>query len=228
METNFDFLTRLKERQSSTSSEQRWLEERMKSIGASDAAAVIGQSPYMTNEQLWELKTRRRQPKDLSENPFIQYGKSAEPHLRALFSLNFPQYEVIYDQYGIVRNPDYLFISATLDGVLVDRETRSRGVLEIKTTEIMRSGQWDDWNGKIPQHYYIQCLHQLLASDGDFVILMAQIRWRKGDDLNITIRHYQINRADVAEDLKNLLKSEIEFWECVSQDKRPNMRLPQI
>ncbi len=207
--------------------EAQWLEERYSGIGASEAAAVMGMSPHTSNERLWEIKTRRATPPDISASPFVKYGKAAEPYLIELFALDFPEYTTHYESFQIIRNPDYPFIFATLDGELRDR-AGNEGVLEIKTTEIMNPGQWAQWDGRIPQHYYIQVLHQLLATGYTFAILKAQIRYRTGGDLNITTRHYRINRSDVTEDMDALLKEEIAFWECVTQDRRPNIKLPPI
>ena len=210
-----------------TPTEKSWLQERLDGIGASDAAAILGLSPYMSNERLWEIKTRRVVPDDISHSPFVQYGKTAEKHLRELFALDFPEYTVGYRDFDIVRNPDYPFIFATLDGRLTGSDDRN-GVLEIKTTEIMQPGQWDKWKDRIPDNYYIQVLHQLLATGWDFAVLKAQIKWRKDDEINLTTRHYHIERGLVADDIGYLLVEEIKFWENVQQDRRPNTKLPPI
>ena len=36
-----------------------WLKQRSSRIGGSDAAAVLGKSPWKTNQRLWEEKTGR-------------------------------------------------------------------------------------------------------------------------------------------------------------------------
>lgn len=33
-----------------------WLASRLNGIGASEAAAIVGMSPYMSNIELWEIK----------------------------------------------------------------------------------------------------------------------------------------------------------------------------
>jgi len=205
-----------------------WIKARINGIGASEAAAVVGMSPYKTNIQLWEEKTGRRKAEDISNKSYVKYGTEAEKHLRALFALDFPQYQVGYDQFGMMRNnPDYPFAFATLDGDLTDGKGR-RGVLEIKTTEIMRSGQWDEWKDKVPQHYYIQLMHQLLATGYDFSVLKAQIKaWRNGE-LSAYIRHYFIERSDVEEDINWLAEREKVFWNCVQNDIKPAFILPEI
>ncbi len=39
--------------------EEQWHAERVKHIGGSECAAIIGRSPYMTNVELWEIKTEK-------------------------------------------------------------------------------------------------------------------------------------------------------------------------
>lgn len=207
-----------------------WLKARISGIGASEAACVVGLSPYKTNVQLWEEKTGRKIAPDISDKPYVQYGNEAEKHLRALFALDFPQYQVDYDEFALIsNNPDFPFAFATLDGELTEIATKRKGVLEIKTTEIMRGGQWKEWENQIPQHYYIQVLHQLLATGYDFAVLKAQIKYTdKNGDKQAAIRHYHIERADVQEDIKWLAEKEKIFWDCVQNDKKPNQILPEI
>ncbi len=207
----------------------KWLERRRNGIGASDAAAVIGASPYKTNIQLWEEKTGRRKAPDISDKPFVKYGTVAEEHLRALFALDFPGYRVDYDQYGMIANcPEAPFAFATLDGQLTEITTGRVGVLEIKTTEIIRSGQYEQWKGRIPQHYYIQVLHQLLATDFEFSCLKAQIKFNTSDGVWLRTNHYWFERSELETDIDYLKQKEISFWECVKNDHRPNLILPDI
>jgi len=216
--------------------ERDWLEARKSGIGASEASSILGISPYKTSIQLWEEKTGKREAADISDNPFVKYGKEAEEHLRALFALDFPQYWIEYDQYRIFRNPEYPFIFATLDGWLNEmddsepmRLIKRHGVLEIKTTEIMQAGQWAKWKDRIPDQYYCQCCHQLLATGFDFVILKAQIKSNYNDNLRIETKHYTIERKDVLEDIEYLKTKEIEFWtKYVEKDVRPPLALPSI
>ena len=77
-------------------------------------------------------------------------------------------------------NRDYPFIFATLDGELTEKATGRKGVLEIKTTEIMKSEQYDKWKDRIPQNYYIQVIHQLLATGFDFAVIKAQLKSAEG------------------------------------------------
>ena len=35
---------------------------------------------------------------DISDKPYVKYGTEAEKYLRGLFALDFPQYQVLYDE----------------------------------------------------------------------------------------------------------------------------------
>lgn len=209
---------------------EEWLKERRYGIGASDAAALLGMSKWKTNQQLWEEKVGLREPEDISDKPYVQYGHDAEPHIRALFALNHPELEVTYESpYKIIRHDKFPFIFCTPDGELKEIATGRRGGLEIKTTEIRNPSQWEEWNGQIPQQYFCQVIWQMIASGWKFVWLTALIKWytREGD-LRMDIREYLIERADVVEDINHTGNKGIAFWKAVETKTRPGLILPAI
>ena len=117
--------------------ESEWLKARLKGLGASEASAVIGCNPYMSNTDLWKIKTGRKIAPDISSNAHVAYGHAAEGPIRELFALDYPEYEVRYGgAYDMVHNTDYPWLFATLDGRLVERKTGRKGILEIKTTPL--------------------------------------------------------------------------------------------
>ena len=71
--------------------EEHWLKGRMNGIGGSDASAVIGKNPYKSNIDLFEEKTGRTVPEDISDKPYVIYGKKAEEYIRELFKLDYPE-----------------------------------------------------------------------------------------------------------------------------------------
>ena len=207
---------------------EAWHKYRVKGIGASVAASIVGLNPHKTNRQLWLELTGRAKAPYIGDKPYVQYGIAAEPLLREMFKLDFPEYKVNYEQWRVYRNKQYPFILATLDGELIDPRNRN-GVWECKTTEIFNPSQWEQWKDRVPDNYYVQVLHQLIATGWDFSILKAQIRFRdKSNGLCISTRHYHFERSDVMSDMEYLLQEEIKFWECVEKDKEPPLILPKI
>lgn len=209
-------------------SREEWLEHRKKYIGGSDAACVLGLNPWRSNVELWEIKTGRRKQEDISEKSFVKYGHDAEPYLRALFALDFPEYEVEYVDNNSVLNDKFPFAAASLDGFLTEKETGRRGVLEIKTANIVRAGQRDEWRNKIPMQYYCQILAYLLVCEFDFAIVKARLRYEIDGDVFAYINHYKIERSDVEDDLKVLEEAERKFYEAIITDTRPALLLPDV
>ena len=203
-------------------SRAEWLEQRKKGIGASEAGIILGLSPYKTNVDLWREKVGLIEAEDISDKPQVKYGNDAEPLLRALFTIDNPQFTVSYTEFKIFWSDKHPFLFATLDGELFDDDRN--GVLEIKTTEIKNSNQWAAWDGRIPDHYYAQVCHQLIATGYDFSVLKAQIKHKGG----ITTRQYHFEADNLIDDMAYLLEAEKRFWQYVEQKKEPPRALPQI
>lgn len=204
-----------------------WLANRIKYIGGSDASAIVGMNPYMSNVDLWNIKTGIVTPEDISEKPYVKYGTNAEKHLRELFKLDFPEYQVEYTDNNMWLNDKYPFAHASLDGWLTDEEGR-KGILEIKTTNILQSMQKEKWNHRIPDNYYIQILHYLMVTEFDFAVLVAQLKSDFNGEIYKQVKHYKINRDEVKDDIDYLDKKESEFWEYVKSNQCPPLVLPNI
>lgn len=209
--------------------EKEWHNARAKGIGGSDAAAIIGRNPYMTNIDLWEIKTGRKKQEDISDKPCVIFGKMAEDPIREIFILDHPEYEVFHEDWGNKQNPDFPFIRGSFDGELTEKETGRHGILEIKTTNILQSMQKEKWNDRVPDNYFCQLLHYFLVDPtAEFAVLKARLRMEYDGQIRATIRHYHFERSDYLEDIEYLKVKEIEFWDCVLKDIRPNLVLPPI
>ena len=209
---------------------EKWLENRKNGLGGSDISAAIGVNPWMSNVDLWEIKTGRIQQADISELPFVQYGHDAEEHIRALFALDHPELEVNYSDWNSWTNEKYPWAVASLDGWTTEKETMRHGVLEIKTSEILRSTEWEKWDGGIPQQYYCQTIFYMAVIEADYADLRAAIRYtaREGDK-RTTIRDYHIERSEVEEDIRYLMNAGEAFWtHNVLENRRPALILPEI
>lgn len=207
-------------------SNEEWLQAR-KLIGGSDASALVGMNPYKTNIDLWKEKTGRQKAPDISNDEFVRFGHEAESHLRALFALDHPQYKVDYLENNMFLNDKYPFAHASLDGWLTDQEGR-KGVLEIKTTNILQSMQREKWADRIPDNYYCQVLWYLMVTEFDFVVLKARLRSEWQGEIRVTVRHYFIDRKEVEEDIAELRQAGEKFWKAIQEDRQPYLILPAI
>ena len=201
-----------------------WLEGRKNTIGGSDAAAVLGMSPWMTNVGLWDQKTGRAEHKEV-RNDLVTYGQEAEQYLRQLFSLDFPEIKVFYEENNLFLNDKFPWAHASLDSWLEDKTGR-RGVLEIKTASPMSSIQLQKWRGRIPDYYYIQVLHEMAVYDADFAIVKAQLKRVVNGDLLIEARHYSFERDE--DEISYLMKQEEEFYKHIESNTRPGLILPEF
>jgi putative phage-type endonuclease len=203
---------------------EEWLAHRDR-IGGSAASAIVGMNPYKTNQELWREKTGHVIPPDISDKPYVKYGHEAEEHIRALFALDFPEYKVEYYDNNMILNDRFPFAHASLDGELIDMKGR-RGILEIKTTNILQSMQREKWNEKIPDNYYIQILWYLMVTEYDFAVLVAQLKMDYKDGLRKLTKHYFIEREEVEEDIEYIAEEGAAFWKLVKIDREPGLILP--
>lgn len=207
-------------------SRKEWLEARSKTIGGSDAAAVVGMSPWMSNTELWEQKTRPQEPKE-ADSPVMEYGTKAEPLLRDLFQLDYPELKVMYQENNLYKNTELPWAHASLDGWLEDEKGR-RGVLEIKTANIMSRGQAQRWQGKIPDNYFTQVLHEMAVYEADFAWVKAQLKWTTSEEILLETKHFLIEREEVQKQIEYLMEAERTFWELIQTGTRPRLILPEI
>ena len=182
---------------------------RMQGIGASEAAAVVGMSPWMSKLELWRLKVGAEKAKDLSGSAAVSRGVRMEPALRGLYTAIHPGRTVDYYPYDILYQKERPFIFATLDGEVTDERGR-KGILEIKTSSPNDKVLWAKRDGQIPSHYYCQLLHQMLATGYEFVDLMASLENMDGD---LSIRTYHFERAERETDMAWLLEKETDFYQ---------------
>lgn len=179
---------------------QSWHEWRSLGIGASEAPAIMGESPYLTALQLWEIKTKRKPPQET--NFAMQRGTDMEPRARAALELTLN----IDLNPALVEHEQYPFIRASLDGynkeLNVAAEIKCCGK---KNFELVKSGQ-------VPLDYKAQIQQQILVSGVEKVYL-----WAFNGETGVCL--------EVMPDIeycKKLLSSLILFWECVTNDTPPD------
>ena len=209
---------------------EEWIEHRKHYIGGSDASSILGLNGWKSNVDLWLEKTGRIIPEDISSKPYVQFGISAEPIIRELFKLNYPQYKMDYVENWSHVNDSFPWAAASLDGELTEITTGRKGIWECKTTEIVSSMSKEKWSDKIPDSYYCQILHYFLVrEDCEFAHLTALLTWKFEDkEIYQQLRNYHIERSDVEADIEFLKNAEMDFWQYVKSEKEPPLRLPEL
>ena len=206
---------------------EAWLQARAGRIGGSDASAIVGMNPYKSNIELWLEKTGQMVPDDISDKPYVKFGTEAEKHMREIFKLDYPEYEVFYEENNMWLNDKYPWAHYSADGWLKDQAGRF-GHWECKTTNILQSMQKESWKDRIPDNYYIQLLHGFLVMETDFAVLKARLRFECNGEIYAQIKHYKIERSEVEADLEFLESSEKRFWKQVQERRKPGLILPEI
>jgi putative phage-type endonuclease len=156
-----------------------WLAARREGIGGSEAAAVLGLSPFQTPLQVWAEKLGFAEPQEESER--MQWGRRLEPLLAERYAEETERLLEAPDPYRIHVHPDTPYLRATLDRVIVSAEASKRvpAPLELKTTGYQFL---DEWLTEPPVHVQVQGQHQLLVTGWSWVsyaVLIAgqTFRW---------------------------------------------------
>lgn len=199
---------------------EEWLKARaMQGIGGSEAAIVCDISPWKSASTLWLEKAGRKTVPEIKGNEAIDLGTALEPAIRAVFSAKHPEIQVSYNQYDLLYQTERPWLFATLDGELTKQDGR-QGILEIKTSTIMRKADSVKWeNGNIPQYYLCQCCHQLLATGWDFVYLAAFLMNPERDKCSYV--EYELERTDLTGSLDYILRQEERFMENLRNGRLP-------
>lgn len=183
-------------------SHQDWLQARNQGIGSSEAAAAIGLSPYTSPLALWQQKTARVAPPDLSDNEAVFWGNTLEPIVAQVYQERTGR--KVRRVNAILQHPQHRFMLANLD-----RAVGADGILEIKTAGQRSASQWEE---TVPEAYQCQVLHQLAVTGkawADVAVLIAGQEFR--------IYRIEPDRDRIAD----LIAREAEFWQHVQDDTPP-------
>lgn len=179
--------------------QEAWHQWRREGIGSSDAAVILGVSPWRTPLQLWNEKVYGDSGK--KENWAMSKGKEMEPKARTWFEnkMNvtlFPQ-NLMHESIPWIR--------ASMDGLDMEKEI---------AVEFKFPSQEDHSvavNNMIPEKYIPQVQHQLLVTGLDGMYYCSF------DGSNGAI-------VEVARDnayIKAMLKEEQKFWDMVLKKEAP-------
>ena len=201
-----------------------WLKGRSNTIGASEAAAVIGRSPWMNEVELWE----RKRGKAVEEkcNADMSRGQRSEAHIRELYSIEMG-YDILDGTNIMLVSNEYPFMSCTLDGILLEHDKdwpEIPVVFEIKSSR--KNNMWGD--STIPEHYLIQILHQFAVTGWDKAVL--RVRFFASPNYPTAVeKSYVFYRKDYEYEINALVFNEMRFWETnVKGGARPSVKMPSI
>lgn len=161
-----------------TQGSPEWLAFRASHCTASDAAAMLGISPYKTREALLQEKATGIRPEvDAATQRRFDEGHRLEALARPLAERIIG--EELYPVTG--SSAEYPRLAASFDGLTLLGDT----AWEHKTLNASLRYDWEVGNGwHLPEHYCAQLEQQLLVSGAERVLFMASEQAEEGAPLN--------------------------------------------
>lgn len=201
--------------------DDKWREGRKHSIGASDAAAVMGISPWKTEAQLWDEKANGK-TLDFHNSDTVR-GHRSENHILELYGIETGRKIFSGERIMLMSNRNS-FMSCTLDGIDFTDEGNPI-IIEVKSVKFSH-GEWSD--DRIPDYYFTQLLHQLAVTGWSEAILLVRFARNEGWE-SASERLYHVKRGDVQDQIDKLARKENKFWnEYVVKKRRPPCRMPTL
>ena len=140
-----------------------WLASRKVGIGGTDAAAILGLSPWKSPLDVWLNKTGRapEQPIDPDREDLLFLGNALEPAIASMYSRKTNR-ELVQVK-GIVHHKEFPCIIGTPDRLVVGER---RGV-ELKSENLFVDNFGDPGTDEVPEYYAVQCLQYMAIEDFD-------------------------------------------------------------
>lgn len=184
---------------------EEWLEQRRRSIGGSDAAAVLGLNRFHSPYALWAEKTGKVIPEDISDKESVRLGNDLEDYVAKRW-MEATGKKLRKDNH-IYRNTDYPFAHANIDRAVVGE----RAGFEAKTTsswEIVQQCR----EGNYPDSWYTQMVHYMMVTGLE--------RWYLGV-LCLGKGFYEFTIERDEDEIAALAAEEERFWRYVTNDMPP-------
>lgn len=184
-------------------SHEKWLTLRKKSIGGSDAGALVDMNPYASPISLYADKMGLSKPKE--SNEAMRLGTDLEDYVAKRWCERTGK-KVRKDNFMYMHD-EYNFITANIDREVVGENAG----LECKTMSSF--AKYDLESGEVPAQYYCQCQHYMMVKGYERMYLCILVL-QKG------LYDFTIERDDAF--LEELEKAEVEFWqEYILKEKMP-------
>ena len=180
---------------------QTFLQTRKTGIGGSDIAAILGVSKFKTALDVFLSKTTD-QPEE--ENERFYWGHALENPIIDRF--------VKETGFSVLRQPETKrlsesqpYILANADALILGKDGKPQGILEIKTSSAYNTKEWSADDGEaIPLEYSAQVQWYMGIFDVDFAYLAVLIGGNQ-------YRHYRIERD---KELFEMMRDRaVAFWQ---------------
>ena len=182
---------------------EKWLEQRRKGIGGSDAAMVLGVSRYGGPLTLWFDKTGRNAEREQSEA--MEWGIELEPIIAKKFVERTGL--KVRRRNKMLHHPEFPWMLANIDRQIVGQNCG----LECKTAHFYLKDRWK--GDELPDEYYAQVQHYMAVAGWSSCWIAVLIGGQE-------MREKEVMRDD--EFIVPMIEREREFWhEYVLKDIMP-------
>ena len=176
------------------------LEQRRAGLGGSDAAAILGLSPWKTALEVWLEKTG--QAPETEPTPAMYWGSVLEDVVAAEYAKRSGH--KIQRRNLLQTHPRYPYLCGFLDRVAV-ANGNGPGVIECKTARALSEEWGEEGTDALPGQYYAQVLHYLAVTG---------YRWAEVPVLFLANRAFRIYRIAREEALiDELVETEATWWQ---------------
>jgi putative phage-type endonuclease len=183
-------------------SREEWLAQRRKTIGGSDAAAIIGLNAYASPYTVWADKTGRLP--DKPDNEAMRQGRDLEDYVARRWMEETGK--KVNRANRMIYNRSYPYAHADIDRAVLGEYAG----LECKTTATLDVKQFK--GGEFPEKYYTQCVHYLAVTGWERWYLAVLVFGRGFFTFTL--------ERDQAE-IDALMAAEATFWNNVKEDVPP-------
>lgn len=192
------------------SNEAQWLLARKNGIGASEAAAVLGEDENKTPLQLYlEKISEGVSPEPPSEA--AEVGNLLEELVLRMYTTKTGRKLEAERKFTIRRHPSLPHLFASLDATAIDMfDGRGPGVVDSKTSGDETFGTWREG---VPLKYQIQIQQQMLVTNRSWGALAVFFTGKR------QFKFYEYTRNEKF--LKLLLEKTSEFWKRVEERSPP-------
>ena len=177
-----------------TEQRKKWLWERKKGIGGSDAGAILGVNPYKSAFLAWQDKVT--DDIDESQSEAAYWGTVLEDIVAKEFSKQTGK--KVRRVNRTLEHAKYPFIRANIDRDVVGENA----ILECKTANAFYAKEWKE--DQVPASYLAQCQHYLAVTGAQTCYIACLIGGQR-------FVWKAVSRDE--ELIQMILTAEIEFWE---------------
>lgn len=174
----------------------------LRKLGGSDAAAIMGESPYRGHtpyrlhaEKIGTLPARK-------PSEAMEIGSLLEDLTASLYASRTGH--KVRKNYHLYQSREHPFMTATPDYV-IDRLRDALTLLQIKTTSAYNADQWSDG---VPRHVELQVQHEMYVTGAVHTVVACLIGGQR-------LVHFDVPRDE--DTIAELIEAESAFWELVEK-----------